>query len=157
MTPSIRHFTDADAERVDTVYTACHPAWPSKPTGYWWAHPTLVLEYDGEVVGSTSFSVGLAPHADLAKLVANQAEVGWGHGVYVHPVWRGHGWGWHLAEARHRALTLLGIRFFFGMTQPENRAMIAIFDRQHLTRAPGTFLKAYPDGQAGVLYHGEIV
>ena len=34
--------------------------------------------------------------------------------------------------------------------------MIAIFERQLLTRK-ATIPNTYPDGQAGVLYHGEIV
>jgi GNAT superfamily N-acetyltransferase len=153
----IRAFTEADGEAVDKLYAACHPTWPAKPSGYWWGHPTLVLEMAGEVIGSTSCTISFAPAETLVKLLRrDRAEVGWGHGVYVMPQQRGKGYGWELAQARHQALLSLGINFFFGMTQPDNVAMMAIFKRQQLTRS-ASVPNAYPDGRAAVLYHGGIV
>lgn len=157
----IRLFREADGPEVDKVYSACHPRWPKKPEGWWWAHPTLVLETQEDgLIGATSFVVGLPPAPDLAALVQmvqhHKAEVGWGHGVYVKPHQRGNGYGWDLAQARHKMLASLGVHFFFGMTQPDNHAMMAIFMKQQLTRSV-TVPNTYPDGRPGVLYHGGIV
>ena len=155
-TPRIRPFAFADMEAVNTVYGRCHPEWPAKLPNWWWGHPTLVLDIDGKIVGATACSISLAPAPELARLLTHdRAEIGWGQGVYVDPQWRGHGWGWHLAEARHVTLRAMGIQFFLGMTQPDNAAMIAIFERQRLTRGQ-TVPQVYPDGQAGVVYSGGI-
>lgn len=153
--PWIRPYEAADVDVVETVYAACHPTWPAKPVDYWWAHPTLVLEGDGvDIIGFTACTVGLAPVAELIRL-RQDVEVGWGHGVYVLPAERGKGYGWALAQARHAVLKALGVRLFFGMTQPTNAPMIAIFTRQGLI-PKATIPNTYPDGQAGVLYTGEI-
>jgi GNAT superfamily N-acetyltransferase len=152
----IRRAVDADTAAVHALYAACHPTWPAKPVDFWWAHPTLVLEVDGAVCGATAFAVTVAPAPDLATLArADQYEVGWGHGVYVDPGARGHGYGWALAEARHEALKALGVPLFFGMTQPGNRAMRAIFERQGLKHTH-TIPNAYPDGSKGMFYAGEV-
>lgn len=153
----IRHFADADAAAVNRLYAACHPTWPIKPEGFWWAHPTLVLMgRSGDIIGATAMTLGLAPATELAELLAhNRAEVGWGHGVYVDPAHRGKGYGWMLADARHQALRALGAGFFLGMTQPDNTPMRAIFARQGLEKrlqVPNN----YPDGQAAILYTGRI-
>lgn len=168
----IRHYADADTTAVHALYEACHPTWPAKPPEYWWAHPTLVLETEGEewgpmdrwdapgsatrIIGATNFSVGPAPHPELATLAGNgRYEVGWGGGTYVDPAYRGKGYGWLLAEARYAALRALNVPLFFGMTQPNNRPMLAILDR--LGCKPSyTIPNAYPDGRAGIFYSGEV-
>ena len=154
----IRHFRGNDADAVDRLYARCHPGWPAKPAGWWWAHPTLVLETEeGLLIGATAFAVSPAPAADLMTLLDNdRAEVGWGKGLYVAPDHGGQGHGWRLAQARHQALRGLGVHFFLGLTQPDNVPMRAIFMRQKLKQGV-TVPRIYPDGQAGVMYHGEIV
>lgn len=154
----IRDLTAADVPAVQALDAVCHPAWPAKPAGWWWAHPTLVLELNGSgVVGATSCAISLAPATELVALLDHdRAEIGWGHGVEVAPGLRGQGWGWRLAEARHQRLAGLGIRFFLGMTQPDNAPMLAIFARQRLHRSVAV-PRAYPDGSPGVLYTGGIV
>lgn len=154
----IRHFKDRDEDAVNKVYAACHPAWPAPRPGFWWGHPTLVLVEDGEIIGATAFCVAAPPSQDVAGALAkrNLHEAGWGHGVYVHPSQRGHGYGWILATARHEALLALGVTYFFGMTQPTNTAMLAIFKRQRLSKIV-TVPKIYPDGSDGLLFAGEIL
>lgn len=153
---TIRRFLDADTPGVHALYAACHPRWPEKPRDFWWAHPTLVLEEDGALCGATSFAVTVAPHPELATIARlDRYEVGWGHGVYVDPTRQGQGYGWRLAEARHAALKALGVDLFFGMTQEDNKAMRAIFDRQGL-RHSHTIRNAYPDGSTGLFYSGEV-
>lgn len=156
MSTRLRLFKKSDTAALDRIQALCHPTWPAKPTNWWWAHPTLVLELDGQVIGSTSCTVSSAPTPDLMRLAQQRPEVAWGHGVNVDPAHRGHGYGWELAQARHGTLKALGIDFFFGMTQPDNKAMLAIFERQKLTRGQ-TIPKHYPDGTPGVMYHGGIV
>lgn len=153
----LRQMQARDGKALDALYAMCHPTWPARPEGWWWAHPTLVLTDGKWIIGATSFTVSLAPAAEILKLLKwDRAEVGWGHGVYVHAGDRGKGYGWKLAEARHAMLRRLGVEFFFGQTQPDNAPMIAIFERQQLTRGV-TIPDIYHDGEAGVLYHGRIV
>lgn len=156
MSKRIRLFKQSDADALGRIQAQCHPNWPAPRVNWWWAHPTIVLEVEGQVIGSTSCTVNAAPTPDLMRLTHNRPEVGWGQGVNVDPAWRGHGYGWDLAQARHVTLKALGVDYFIGMTQPDNHAMIAIFERQRLTRGE-TIPKHYPDGQPGVLYHGGIV
>lgn len=152
----IRLFAHTDAEDLDRIQARCHPTWPAKPPNWWWAHPTIVLEVDGKVIGSTSCTVGTAPTPDLMRLTQQRPEVGWGAGVNVDPAWRRHGFGWDLAQARHLTLKAMGVEFFFGMTQLDNKPMLAIFARQQLTRGD-VIPKHYPDGSPGVMYHGGII
>ena len=152
----LRPYEGSDAGAVDKLYAACHPTWPAKPPGWWWAHPTLVLEAAGQLIGATAFTITPPPAPELLTLAKRRgAEVGWGHGIYVDPAERGKGHGLTLAMQRHRALKALGIGFFFGMTQPGNAAMVAIFTKQGLT-AGVTLPKQYPDHSNAVLYHGRI-
>ena len=153
----IRRMQEEDVELVNKLYTDCHPTWPEKPDGWWWAHPTLVLTVGGPLlVGATSFSVSPAPSPELVTLMRrDRPEIGWGHGVYVTPDYRRKGYGWQLAEARRAALKELGVEFFIGMTQPTNLAMQRVFARQGLTRGV-TIPKGYPDGSSAILYHGGI-
>jgi GNAT superfamily N-acetyltransferase len=148
-----RPATAEDLDALAALHALCHPTWGPRPELWWFAHPTLVLEEDGQLIGSTSFSVAYPPTVALARL--HPAEIGYGHGVSVHPGRRGQGLGWTLAEARHAVLRALGITFFIGQTQPDNAPMLAIFARQGLA-ASVRIAKAYPDGTDGVLYLGSL-
>ena len=150
-----RPMAPVDEPAVRALYEACYPHRPPRAGGWYFAHPTLVLEHRGTVLGSTSFSVSPPPTEDLARRLVHGGEMGWGHGVEVRPDQRGKGFGWQLAEARHQVLRDLGIDFFIGMTQPDNGAMIAIFARQGLTEQ-ARLLRAYPDGGDAVLYAGAV-
>jgi GNAT superfamily N-acetyltransferase len=157
MTPRIRHFIAADLPHVERIQAACHPTWPTRILAWWWSHPTLVLEVDGQIIGSTSVTVSMAPAAEIVKILKwDRAEIGWGKGVNVDPDWRGQGYGWRLAQARHQVLKDLGIEFFFGQTHPDNKPMQAIFARQQLTRGI-TLPDLDFDGEPGTLFHGRIV
>jgi GNAT superfamily N-acetyltransferase len=151
----IRRFIDADTAACHALYAACHPTWPDKPLDFWWAHPTLVLEVEGAVCGSTSFSVGIMPVQEVAHLLPQGEEMGWGHGVYVDPTRHGQGYGWVLAQARHETLRALGVTVFVGLTQPNNHAMRAIFARQGLTHTH-TVPDSYPGHIPGLFYAGAI-
>jgi GNAT superfamily N-acetyltransferase len=152
----IRRFCGQDAPALDALFALCHPTWPAKPEGWWWAYPTLVLEVNRRVVGCTAFAVSPPPAPNLTQLLdPGRTEMGWGKGVYVDPEVRGLGFGLRLAQARHAALKALDVGFFIGVTQPDNRAMCAIFEHQGLLRG-AIIPKVYPDGQAGVLYTGGI-
>lgn len=153
----IRPFQDKDARAVHALYAACHPTWPAKPQTWWWGHPTLVFVVPGPVlVGATAFALSPPPSPGLATMLTQGQEIGWGMGVYVHPDYQGKGHGRWLAEVRHKALKALGCHYFIGLTQPDNKAMIAIFARQGLTRGL-TVPRVYPSGEPGVVYSGEIV
>ena len=141
-----------DLEAVQALYATCHPTWPPRSSLWWHAHPTLVLEQDGEIIGSTSFSISIATDRDFQT---KGAEVAYGHGVSVDPAHRGQGWGWILADGRHTVLKRLGIGFFMGFTQPGNTAMEAIFTRQGLTFHT-RLAHIYPDGSDGLMYTGGV-
>jgi ribosomal protein S18 acetylase RimI-like enzyme len=141
-----------DAVALNTLHALCHPSWPERSPLWWWTHPTLVLELDGAIIGSTSFVVCMPPTPHLAEV---GTEIGYGHGVAVHSDHRGQNYGWLLADARHQVFRDLGIAFFIGMTQPDNKAMIHIFERQGLRRGK-RIRKAYPDGADVVLYTGGV-
>lgn len=94
-------------------------------------------------------SISLPPTPTLAAL----GEIGYGHGLSVHPEARGQGLGWTLIEARRRVLADLGLSFFIGMTQPDNGPVLEFFRRQGL-RCEGRVEIAYPDGAPGLIYMG---
>jgi RimJ/RimL family protein N-acetyltransferase len=143
---------EADAKSLSELHALCHPTWPERSEIWWRCHPTLVLEDGDSVIGSTSFVICMPPTPHLAEV---GTEIGYGHGVTVHPDHRGQKYGWLLAEARHQVFRDLGLGFFIGMTQPENQPMIRIFERQGLRRGR-RIRKGYPDGADVILYTGAI-
>ena len=143
----MRLYEDTD---VRGIYAACHPGWPARAPRWFEAHPTLVLEVERAIVGYTSYSIGLPPGPNPTEF-----EIQWGHGVYVRPDARGRGYGRHLCDARLAVARALGLRTFFGMTQPDNHAMIHLFEQDGL-KCYGEAPNAYPDGSAGVFYFGRV-
>jgi len=152
-----RYVEGTDLEDVQALHARAHPTWPKREAAWWWSHPTLVLELDGVVVGSTSMAVSLPATPQLAEW---GDAVLYGHGVSVDPEHRGQGYGLELAEARHLAGTALGAKLFVGMTWKANRAMRAIFDKQGLQRWGQIVVTgAYPHNDPpadGLLYIGRL-
>lgn len=132
---------EQDEARLVELYRFCYPTWRPLAPDWFFAHPTLVLEENGVLIGSTSFSVSIAPTQELA---AWGDEVVYGHGVSVHPGRRGEGLGLRLAEARHETARGVGAALFLGITWAENAPMLAIFARQQL-RYHTTLPKHYRD------------
>ena len=149
---NVRMMEPRDLANVQRLQAMCNPTWPNRPALWWHAHPTLVMDDFGLIVGSTSFSISIATDSSFQN---RGAEVAYGHGVNVHPERQGHWHGWALAQARHAALKELGITFFMGFTQPGNKPMLSIFRKQGLTfhtRLP----RIYPDGSDGLMYVGGV-
>jgi GNAT superfamily N-acetyltransferase len=160
----IRPFSlEVDTAAAQRLHELCHPSWPDRDSRWWFAHPTLVLEEDGHVIGMTSFSLSFPPTPDLVKSAekAGSGEVCYGHGVWVDPGERRKGHGDALADARHAYAYELGARFFIGMTWKGNASMRRIFGRQALAQHPQTVPNAYPmhkgADRTGLLYVGGIV
>ena len=125
----------------------CHPDWPDRPASYHVAHPTLVAEQDGALVGYTVFVV--APDMTRGVTIVHGRD----HGV--HPDHRGKG----LGMALHVERCVIGRENeavdFVGVTWEGNRAMRAIFTRcgyRPYGEAPG----AFPGGVAGVVWIGSL-
>jgi GNAT superfamily N-acetyltransferase len=144
---------EGDVAGVQDVFAACEPTWPTRSPLWWWAHPTVVMEADGRIVGYASFSISLPPTPELAS--ARRAEIGWGHGMAVHPDYHGQGIGRQLAAYRSDVMRALGLRFFIGHAQPGNQAMAAIFRAQGL-EATVTIPNGLPDGAPVTLYMGDL-
>jgi GNAT superfamily N-acetyltransferase len=160
----IRPFNlDKDAAAAQRLHALCHPSWPDRDSQWWFAHPTLMLEEAGAVIGMTSFSLSFPPTPELAQSVqkAGSGEVCYGHGVWVDPDERHKGYGDALADARHAYAHGLGARFFIGMTWKGNTSMRRIFNRQALVQQAATVPNAYPThkgvDRTGLLYVGVIL
>ena len=130
-----------DEERhVRLVSRACHPTWPERPEGFFTAFPTLVAIEDGALIGFTSFSVATYTGTILVS----------GQDLCVLPEAQGTGVGRALHLARCAVGAGVGARLFSGITQPDNRAMIRVFERcgGHACQPePGYFY-----GEDGIVY-----
>lgn len=141
---NLRPLEPKDAAGVRALYTECHPGWPARPRGWFTAYPTLVAIEDAELVGFTSFSIG--NYTGLVMLT--------GQDLCVQPAARGTGVGLALHLERCAFGAGVGARMFSGITQPENKAMVRIFERcgYHACQpAPGYFW-----GEDGVVYLGAL-
>lgn len=113
----IRPMHPEDQEAVRGLYALCHAGAMSRPTGWYVAHPTLVLVEDGVVIGYTSFTVTLIP---------GFGQTMYGMDVAVHPGHRKRGYAAQLHRARLTIAKALGIRLFMGSTAPENVGMARV-------------------------------
>jgi hypothetical protein len=55
---TIRPMRPDEEPKVRTIYRAAHPEWPERSSLFYYAHPTLVLEAEGALLGFTSYSIG---------------------------------------------------------------------------------------------------
>lgn len=140
-----------DLHGVNTVFAACYPSKPVPHALWWWSHPTVVIPDEARIVGYATFSISLPPTVELAGLVAN--EVGWGHGMAVHPDSHGQGVGTRLHAYRNEVMRALGLRFFIGHAHPHHSAMQAIFAADGLK---ATVDVIGTDGLPVTLYMGAI-
>ena len=103
--------------QVRGLYHMCHPAMSIQPPFWYFAHPTLVLCENNQVVGFTSFTLTIMPGFGSTL---------YGMDVCVHPEYRGRG----IAETLHAArLTIghsVGARTFMGVVRKNNKKMAAI-------------------------------
>lgn len=140
----ITPFAARDEGAVRDLYAKGHPGWPRRPSGWFVAYPTLVAVTDGEILGFTSFSIG--NYTGLIMLT--------GQDLCVSPDYQGCGIGKALHLERVAIGKGVGARMWSGITQPENKAMIAIFEQcgYHACQpAPGYFY-----GEDGVVYVGAL-
>jgi len=89
----------------------------TRPTGWYIAHPTLVLLEDDLIVGSTSFTVTLIP---------GFGQTMYGMDVVVHPAHRNRGYAGTLHHARLTIAKSLGVRVFMGVTNDPAMAKVLV-------------------------------
>lgn len=103
--------------QVRGLYHICHPAMGIQPPFWYFAHPTLVVCEEDQIIGFTSFTLTVMPGFGSTL---------YGIDVCVHPEHRGKG----IAEALHAArLTIghsVGARTFMGVTRKDNKKMARI-------------------------------
>ena len=143
----IRPMLARDESAVRAIYAACHPTWPAQPPRFYEAHPTLVLEREREILGSTSYSLIFAPDQTLST------EVMYGHGIDIRPGHHGQGYARALCDERLAVARAVGATLFIGHAAPDNHAMMRLFDRDGF--------KPYgeardPDGRPIQLYIGPV-
>lgn len=129
-----------------TIFRQAHPGWSEPSPLFFFAHPTLVLQSDGALLGYTSYSVG----PDDRGLVLYGADVA------VLPQFQGQGYGRQLADERLRYGRDVGCTRFLGLTQPDNHAMRAILRRQGFDELPLRLPTVFPHGTDGVLVGGSM-
>ena len=140
----IRPMVAKDEAAVRALFATCHDGWPRRPPRWYIAYPTLVAEEDGRIIGFTSLSIG--NYTGLVMLT--------GQDLCVLPEAQATGVGLALHLERCALGVAAGARMFTGVTQPENKAMIRIFERcgYHACQpAPGYFY-----GEDGVIYLGSL-
>lgn len=101
----------------------CHSG--EVPLGFYFVHPTLVLEQDSEVIGFTSFTLSPMP----------EGYVAYGVDLCVAPEYRGLGHGRALHAERARLCREHGAVDFVGTAEPGNEPMIRILASAGLSRA----------------------
>ena len=140
----LRPMTPPDEPAVRALFAQCHPRWAPRATHWYVAYPTLVAFEDDTLVGFTSFAV--TNYLGTVMVC--------GQDLCVLPIVQHTGVGWALHTARCEMGAEVGARMFTGLTAPENKPMIRIFERcgYHACHAvPG----AFPDGN-GVIYLGDL-
>ncbi len=154
--------TDED-EAVRAIYRACHVGWPERPALWFEAHPTLVLEVKGdvvgrtaggtplhttEIVGYTSYSVVMQPD------VCPDGEVMIGYGIDIKPGYQGKGYGHDLIAHRLNIARAVGAKVFVGHASPKNKAMIALFEHDGFVTLGQP--SQYPDGTPMWFFIGPV-
>lgn len=136
----------ADEEQgVRKLYAQAHPFWPARSEMWYLAHPTLVLEQHGAIVGFTSFSLGSMTGVLLLH----------GQDIAVDLSVRGAGFGRVLHDARVAIGRDVQATMFSGFTQPDNEPMQRIFLACGYHHCQ-TIRRYFPDGQDAVLYLGSL-
>jgi len=135
-----RFMREEEAPAVRALYALCHPRWPDKPPRWWQCHPTLVLIEGDRIIGSTSFSLSIAPSEQLASY---GDDVCYGHDVCVAPQYRKRGYGQVLHEARFDICRQFGVKLFLGMTWATNAPMVRLFEKSACKKW-ATIIGAYP-------------
>jgi GNAT superfamily N-acetyltransferase len=131
---------------VRDIAALCHPEWPERPTFWYTAFPTLVaLMGNKQIIGYTAFAI----NTSMGLLMVAGQDIG------VDPAFQGQGVGAKLHRYRLDVGSSVGARMFCGPTQPDNTAMIAIFEAEG-HHACQQLPKYFPDGKDGVLYLGDI-
>ena len=133
-----RWMTLEDEPDVRRLFAACHPGALARPKHWYQAVPTLVLGGPRHVMGFTSFT--LSP--------TDKGFACYGQDVCVDTAVRGAGYGRLLHLARCGIAKSLGAVDFIGLTAPDNRAMIRIFEGQGL-KPWKTIPNAYPHETPG--------
>lgn len=103
---------------VRTLRQTCFPGVDPPPPLWHFAHPTLVIEADGALVASTSFT--LSPHA-------KKGYVCYGSDLCVHPDSRRQGYARLLHAARCEIARSLGAVDFVGTVKADNQASRQFF------------------------------
>lgn len=120
MAPVIRPMHPKEDDQVRDLFHVCHPD-ADAPAPLWhFLHPTLVIEEDGQIVASTSFTLSRD---------GKRGYVCYGVDVCVHPDYRRRGYGSALHEERGRLSRDAGAVDFVGTVEPDNEPMIRILSR----------------------------
>lgn len=123
--PWPRQMRDYEDKDVRELFKLCHLRQP-EPLSFWYfAHPTLVVEIDDKIVGSTSFTIVIVPGFGSTL---------YGKDLCVHPDYRGHGIAELLHTARLSIGGLVGASTFMGMTHKDNMKMIRILEKSGMHR-----------------------
>jgi len=109
-----------DEPQVRALHKKCHPGAVARPTGWYFAHPTLVIVDGGVIVGHTSFTVTIIPGFGPTM---------YGMDVCVDPAHRGKGVATSLHAARLTIAYSVGARIFMGVTDSENKSMVRVLER----------------------------
>jgi GNAT superfamily N-acetyltransferase len=124
------------------IYEACHPGWPEKPHGWYFANPTLVYEDRSGIVAHASFAID--PMTNTMYL----------RDSCVSAPFRGRGIARLLMEERERIGRELGVQRFVGCTWEGNVAIVKIHERlgyHACQRVPGYFKHNSPPAD-GIIY-----
>lgn len=109
-----------EEDKVRELFKLCHLDMPEPPPFWYFAHPTLVVDLDDKIIGSTSFTVTVAPGFGSTL---------YGKDLCVHPEYRGKG----IAECLHAARLTIGQRvgatIFMGATDKNNKKMASILKK----------------------------
>jgi GNAT superfamily N-acetyltransferase len=146
----IRRLAEGDIAKIRALAARCHPTRRVYPPEWYIAYPTLVGVQNRLLVAYTAFAVGPSPDG--------KAVACYGQDVGVSPEHRGKGWGAKLHAERVRIAQAVGATVFLGMTQPDNHAMIRIFERAGLKpyhTVPGGYVDETPPRDA-VIWIGPI-
>jgi GNAT superfamily N-acetyltransferase len=143
----VRHFEyRQDDARVRALQALCHPTWPEFPAVWYCAHPTLVVEAEGELVAFTSYAMNFTDEGKLTM---------WGKDTCVAPEWRGRGIASDLLQRRLNIARQLGAGIFVGATALDNVPMQRLLEKAGGT-VQGLIHGAYPDGTNALCYIIEV-
>ena len=126
------------------LYRACHPTWPELPGPHFYAWPTLVAiaPYPHNLVGYSSYGLNVDDNGRLAI---------WLKDTGVAPEVRGQGIARELMMERLRIGREMGAGVALGMTQPENKPMLALLHSLNFEERL-RIKNAYPAGETGIFF-----